>query len=99
MIKLLLSWDVREGKESEYFEFAVKEFLPAIQKLGLQPAEAWYTIYGDAPQILTAMVAEDIDSVRRALRTGEWRAIKDKLLTYVVNYSERAVPAGTRFQM
>ena len=99
MIKLLLSWDIRAGKDEEYFEFALKEFIPAIQKLGLSLTEAWFTMYGNAPQILAAAVTEDIGAMRRALASDDWKAIKAKLLTYVKNYSERAVPAGSRFQM
>jgi hypothetical protein len=49
MWKLLMTWDIRPGKESEYFEFAVQEFVPKLTRLGVQPTEAWYTVWGDAP--------------------------------------------------
>ena len=60
MYKLLMSWDIRPGKESEYFEFVVQEFGPGVMKLGVKPTDAWYTAYGDEPQILTGGVAEEM---------------------------------------
>lgn len=69
MIKLLMSWDIRQGKESEYFEYVVQEFAPKLMRLGIQPTEAWYTVYGNGPQILTGGVVED-----RAASTKFWRA-------------------------
>ena len=58
MYKLLMSWNIKAGVEQEYFEFVVREFVPGITKLGIQPTEAWYTVYGNRPQILTGGVAE-----------------------------------------
>ena len=61
MIKLLMGWDLLPDKESEYFEFVTKEFAPVIMKLGLQPTEAWYTMYGGGPQILIGGVEDFVD--------------------------------------
>ena len=99
MIKLIMLWDIRQGKDEEYFEFAIKEFVPVLQKLGLSLTDAWFTMYGSAPQVLAGVVCEDMEALRRALRSPDWKAVKVKLLTFVNNYSERAVPAGSRFQM
>ena len=51
MVKLLMSWDIKPGRESEYFEFVVRDYAPSMIRLGIQPTEAWYTIYGDGPQM------------------------------------------------
>ena len=56
-VKLLMTWDMVPGREQEYFEFLVREFVPGMQRLGIQPTEAWYTTYGEAPQMLTGFVA------------------------------------------
>jgi hypothetical protein len=52
MVKLLLSWNIKPGRDQEYFEFMVREFAPGITRLGVTPTEAWFAIYGDCPQIL-----------------------------------------------
>jgi hypothetical protein len=99
MVKLLMSWDIRSGQEGEYFEFIVQEFGPGLAKLGVKPSDAWYTTYGDDPQILTGGVAEDLETVNRVLGSVEWRRLKRKLLTFVNNYQQKVIPASGRFQL
>ena len=73
MIKLLMTWDIRPGKESEYFEFVVQEFAPKVLRMGIQPTEAWYTVYGEGPQILAGLVAEDKSSLDKILAGEDWQ--------------------------
>ena len=75
MVKLLMSWDIKPGSESEYFEFIVREFAPGIMKLGMQPTEAWYTVFGDGPQILQGSIAEDMPTMKAILETEEWQRL------------------------
>lgn len=99
MYKLLMSWDIRPGKESEYFEFVVQEFGPGLMKLGVKPSDAWYTAYGDEPQILTGGVTEDLESLQEILGSVEWRTLKRKLLTFVTDYRQKVIPASGGFQL
>jgi len=99
MMKLLMSWDIRAGREAEYFEFAVKEFAPGLIRLGLQTSEVWYTLYGDCPQMLTGCVAEDLPTIQSILRTGEWRELVTKLGDYVTDYQQKIVLATGNFQL
>jgi hypothetical protein len=99
MVKLLMSWDIRPGQESEYFEFVVREFAPGIMRLGIQPTEAWYTVYGDGPQILTGGVAEDLQTMQQILAGDEWKELQDKLMGYVTDYRQKIVAATGRFQL
>jgi hypothetical protein len=98
-VKLLMSWDIRPGKEQSYFEFAMQTFAPEMIKLGWQPTEAWYTLYGDAPQILTGGIADSVDKMREILDSSEWGELKTRLLEYVTNFQYKVVPATGRFQM
>jgi len=97
--KLLMSWDIKPGVEQEYFEFVVREFVPGITKLGLQPTEAWYTVYGSSPQILTGGVADSSAAIRKMLATEEWQTLQDKLDTYVDNFEKKVVKASGGFQL
>ena len=99
MVKLLMSWDIRPGKESDYFEFSLKEFGPGIIELGIQPTEAWYTVVGNGPQILTGGVAKDQEILQGILVSEDWRKLRDKLLTYVTDFRYCIVPATGRFQL
>jgi hypothetical protein len=99
MVKLLMSWDIKPGSESEYFEFVVREFAPGIMKLGIQPTEAWYTVYGDGPQILTGAVAEDLPTMQSILDSKDWRSLREKLFEYVTDFNFKIVRATGRFQL
>ena len=72
MIKLLMKWDIKPGHEQSYFEFVMQEFAPGLMRLGLQPTEAWYTVYGKGPQFLTGVVTEDLETMRNILGGDEW---------------------------
>jgi hypothetical protein len=98
-VKLLMTWDIIQGREQEYFEFVVREFVPGIQRLGIQPTEAWYTTYGQRPQILTGVIADTLARMELALGTEDWRRLRDRLLDYVTNFESRIVRATGGFQM
>jgi hypothetical protein len=99
MYKLLLSWDIKAGRDQEYFEFMVREFAPGLKRLGLAPREAWFAVYGDCPQILMEGVSDDLDTIRELLDSSEWDALYSKLLTYVDNYQHKVVRASNGFQV
>lgn len=99
MIKLLMGWDIRPNKESEYFEFVMRKFAPAIMELGLQPTEAWYTMYGSGPQIIIGGVTEDLDTMIEILESPEWKDIYRQLMTYVYHYRHKVVRATGRLQL
>ena len=98
-VKLLMTWDILPGKEQEYFEFVVRELVPGMQRLGIQPTEAWLTTFGERPQILTGGVTEDLRSMRGALATDEWRTLRERLGEFVSNFQLRVVRATGGFQM
>jgi hypothetical protein len=99
MFKLLMSWNIRPGREDEYFEFVIREFGPGLIKLGVRPTDSWYTQYGDHPQILSGGVVEDLESLKHAIASDEWRELKSKLLTYVTDYSQKVIRASGGFQL
>lgn len=99
MYKLLMSWNIKAGVEQEYFEFVVREFVPGITKLGIQPSEAWYTVWGKRPQILTGIVAETPDEIYKAINSREWEVLEEKLETYVDDLEKKVVKATGGFQM
>jgi len=99
MFKLLMSWDIKPNREEEYYRFLVREFWPAIMKMGIQPTDAWYTAYGDYPQILAGGVTEDLETMRAILESEEWHEWHERLMQYVTNYQQKVVRATGRFQM
>ncbi|MGC9332768.1 MAG: hypothetical protein ACP5JJ_01365 [Anaerolineae bacterium] len=98
-VKLLMTWDIRPGQEQTYFEFAMQTFAPAMMKMGWQPTEAWYTLYGKAPQIMTAGVTDSVEEMRVILESEQWEELRDQLLEYVTNFQYKVIPASGRFQI
>ena len=97
-VKLLMTWDISPEHEQDYFEFVIGEFVPGIQRLGLQPVEAWATIFGDYPQILVAMLAETLEGARLVMHSDGWNELQDKLFALVRNFDYKIVPARGGFQ-
>jgi hypothetical protein len=97
-VKLLMTWDISPEREQEYFEFVIGEFIPGIQRMGLETIEAWATIYGEYPQIMVAMLAPDLPDAQRVLNSAEWKRLREQLFGFVKNYSQKVVPAKGGFQ-
>ena len=97
-VKLMLTWDVAPEHEQDYFEFVIGEFIPGVQRLGLQPVEAWATVYGNYPQIQVGIVGEDLSGIQQALHSDSWNKLQEKLFELVKNFSFKIVPARNSFQ-
>lgn len=96
--KMIMTWDLKSGHEQEYFEFLVRDFMPNVQNLGFEISEAWATAYGEVPQIQVSVLMEDKESLDAVLASPEWLDLNSRLLDHVTNYSQKIVPAQTRFQ-
>ena len=97
-VKLMMTWDIAPEHEQDYYEFVIGEFIPGVQRLGLQPVEAWVTMYGNYPQIQVGILGEDLQGVQQVLHTDGWSQLQDKLFALVKNYSFKVVPARNGFQ-
>ncbi len=98
-VKLLMTWDILPGREQEYFEFVVRDFMPSIQRMGLEPSDAWFTMYGEHPQILAAVQTSSLASVQSVLKSTEWETLTKQLLDYVEDFKFKVVQARTGFQL
>ena len=97
-VKVLMTWDIAGERDQEYFEFVIGEFIPGVQRLGLQPAEAWATVYGSYPQIQVGLLASDLAQARQILGSTDWIMLQDRLSNYIKNFSCKVVPARGGFQ-
>lgn len=98
-IKILMTWDIQPGREQDYFEFVVREFVPGMQEMGLQPSDAWYTQYGNHPQIMAAAVVNSRDEMDRVIRSQDWYELTDKLMEFVQDFDYKIIPARGGFQL
>jgi hypothetical protein len=98
-VKLIMTWDILPGREQEYFEFVVRDFIPGMQKLGLETSDAWFTMYGEQPQIMVAAQMAAVSSLNQVLASDEWQELTRLLMDYVENFEYKIVPAKTGFQI
>jgi len=98
-VKLLMTWDILPGREQEYFEYVVREFIPAVQRIGLEMSDAWFTMYGDRPQIMAAAQTANLADMRQVLDSSDWRDLTGRLLEYVENLEYKVVESKPTFQL
>ncbi len=100
MFKLLLSWDIQSGRERLYENFMVDDFLPALNAMGLEPSEVWYSLYGEGADVLMGCTVEDKEQLSALLQSRQWVALQRKLIAHVANYHCKLVQDnGYYFQM
>ena len=97
--KLLMTWDILPNREQDYFEFLISDFIPEIKQLGIRPVDAWYTMYGDQPQIMVAAKTQSQAALNVAMASKEWQRLIESLMQFVDNFSYKIVPARTGFQL
>ena len=97
MIKLLMTWNIREGKETEYLEFLNREFTRSLMAMNVHPTDAWYAVWGKGPQVLAGGVTETRDD-GDALASDEGKS-QEKLKEFVVDLRYKVVEASGGFQI
>ena len=93
-----MTWDIAHDHEQEYFEFMVREFIPGVQRLGLELSDAWATVFGEQPQIMVAATAQNTAHALQLLDSSEWKSLNNQLQDFVSNYSCKIVEARSGFQ-
>jgi len=98
-VKLILTYDILETTEEQYYQFMTSEFLVWLQEQGLVLTDVWHTMYGDYPMRTVGLVAEDEADLAAVLDSAEWHEFESRLLEFVTNYERRIVPFRGDFQI
>jgi hypothetical protein len=99
MIKLIMTWNIREGRETEYLEFLTQDFTRLIGEMGVQPLDAWYSAWGQGPQVIAGGVTKDLETMEKALETETWKKIQEKIAGFAVDFKCKVVEATGGFQL
>lgn len=94
-LKMIMTWDIRPGREQEYSEFINDRLAPGLVELGLPPSDVFFTTYGRVPQIMVILDAADEATLQKATRLRRWADLKSELLKYIENYREKVVQADS----
>ena len=92
-LRLILTWNIRPGREQEYSMFVNDRLAPGLVEIGLPPHDVYYTAYGRVPQIMVVLDVMDEATLQRAMQSSQWQQLKQELLQYIENYQERIVRA------
>ncbi len=97
-VKLIMTWDIAPEHEQEYFEFVVREFIPGVQRLGLDLRDAWATVFGEQPQILVGAIVPSAQELTNIIDSSEWHSLHNQLMDFVINYEQKIVNSSGGFQ-
>lgn len=98
-VKLIMTWDIRPGREEEYFEFHIRKFIPMLEKLGVKLSEAWLTVYGEEPRMMAEATMGSLSKLQGVLNSSDWDDLGVELDDFVENFKYKVVPAGSGFQL
>ena len=98
-VKLLMSWDIVNGKEKKCLAFITRDFPLEMQKSGFELTDAWYTAYGDWPQVRMGFLSSDFESLESFMNSNAWRDLKKELMKFCRDYREKIVPSRGGFQI
>lgn len=98
-VKLIVSFDIQPGMQQVYYQFMISQFIPTIQRLGLQMSDSWHTLYGKYPGRISSFVGLSLDEFTRVLKSQEWLELEQRLGEYVSNYSWRIIRSKEGFQL
>ena len=97
--KLVMTWNIRTGKETAYIEFLTRDFISSIMGMGFHPFEAWYAVWGRGPQVIASGVTQDLATMEKALASDEWKKLQENLQELVVDFRYKVVEASGGFQL
>ena len=86
MLKIKISYDMREGREQECQDYLVNKLAPGLAKLGLRISDVWYTVWGNSPQITGGGEMEDIEKVRSIFSSREWGRLAEGMEELTTNF-------------
>ncbi len=98
-VKLKMSWNIKPGAEERYFVFITQEFPTSLRSSGFRLTDAWYTVYGDWPQVSMGFVSENLEKLEEFLVSSAWRELRGELFSYVKDYRQKVILARGGFQI
>ncbi|MBA3945331.1 MAG: hypothetical protein H0X37_12295 [Herpetosiphonaceae bacterium] len=98
-IKVILTWNIQEGKQQEYIEFAVGELAPTLGALGMQINEVWYTVAGSDPEMVVSGYMPSMSAARKLFESYDWQQLNKRLQQFVEKIKIKFAKPHAPFQM
>lgn|GEM_PF-117349 len=96
--RMILSYDIHPEKYERYYNYVLSEFVPGMQKMGLQMIFAWQIIYGRYPARQIDFICYDYHTLTTVLSSETFKQAEERLKSYTINYKRKVVYFENRFQ-
>lgn len=96
--RLLMRYDIRPELYDAYYQYLVKEFVPALQSMELYMSGVWHTAYGPYPARQLEFVADNLDTLREVFHSERWEELENRLKSFTLRYERKLVRYRNRFQ-
>lgn len=77
MLKIMISYDMQDGREQDCQEYLINKLAPGLAKLGFRMSDVWYTVWGSSPQITSGGEVEDIAQARTIFLSQDWERLAE----------------------
>ena len=89
MVKVIISYDMRAGKEQECQEYLSNKVAPLLAQQGFNLNDIWYTMWGDSPQILGGGTVDSLGAAREIFLSDQWQEVEENLESMTYNFQVR----------
>ncbi len=91
MLKVVISYDMEEGREQDCQEYLVNKLAPGLANMGFQVSDVWYTVWGQSPQITSGGEIENIDQARGIFLSDDWTRLAEGMQDLTNNFEIKLV--------
>ena len=94
-VKFNQYWTVIQDRIKDYEKFIIGNYIPGLNRLGIQIVAGWSVIIGAYSEIMLEGVSNDLDSLEQALNQSKYKKLNENLLSYVKGYKTKIlIPTG-----
>ena len=95
-VKFNQYWTVIPDRTKGYEKFIIRDFIPGLNRLGIQIVAGWSVIIGAYTEIMLEGVSNDLDLLEQALKQSKYKDLYDNLLSYVKGYKTKILIPSSR---
>lgn len=90
---LILTYDIKPGVYERYFRWIMNDFLPTMDKHNVYRQYVWLVVGGAEAKAERQLdfVTEDLDTLKRFLKSTDWENLEQRLQHFAENYSSKVV--------
>lgn len=94
-VKFNQYWTVKPDRSKDYEKYIISDYIPGLNRLGVQIVAGWSVIIGAYSEIMLEGVSNDLDLLEQALKKSKYKKLNENLLSYVKGYKTKILtPSG-----